>query len=427
MQKIFDKSKVLNYITAGIYLISAVIFIKQLSFYLWQFDIFNMKQVGAFLKYIATGKVFGSLKYISFIITFVGLCFITYAGIVISMNFEFLRIKPDAKSDDAEKSITQEALKNATLEVEKSITNTNEEEKKQEEVEVKENPVKSLQEISEERFAMYNGNNQDKTSLVKEELIEKEEIPLQNNEVGIPNSTEEDRAKLQAKIKEIMQRMKERREEEYLEIEQREDVQEDKKEKILEPVKFSQNSNLIDMNFKNISEKENAQMEQTLISSGFKLLSEIRIGSTGIDYLGVAKDKLVVVQLDTTEGNWFASEDKVEGNDAPVWFSELGNKISPVARAIEAKNNIAELINGKIDLPIETVACLSRSKVVNIPETIEDWEKLQVKVVQLEKSNDEMETLSSIEEIYPQQSQEEVDESVMNKLISILEKAEIPE
>lgn len=427
MQKIFDKSKVLNYITAGIYLISAVIFIKQLSFYLWQFDIFNMKQVGAFLKYIATGKVFGSLKYISFIITFIGLCFITYAGIVISMNFEFLRIKPDVKSDDAEKSITQEALKNATLEVEKSITNTNEEEKKQEEVEVKENPVKSLQEISEERFAMYNGNNQDKTSLVKEELIEKEETPLQNNEVGIPNSTEEDRAKLQAKIKEIMQRMKERREEEYLEIEQREDVQEDKKEKILEPVKFSQNNNLIDMNFKNISEKENAQMEQTLISSGFKLLSEIRIGSTGIDYLGVAKDKLVVVQLDTTEGNWFASEDKVEGNDAPVWFSELGNKISPVARAIEAKNNIAELINGKIDLPIESVACLSRSKVVNIPETIEDWEKLQVKVVQLEKSNDEMETLSSIEEIYPQQSQEDVDESVMNKLISILEKAEIPE
>ena len=343
------------------------------------------------------------------------------------MNFEFLRIKPNAKSDDAEKSITQEALKNATLEVEKSITNTNEEEKKQEEVEVKENPVKSLQEISEERFAMYNGNNQDKTSLVKEELIEKEEIPLQNNEVGIPNSTEEDRARLQAKIKEIMQRMKERREEEYLEIEQREDVQENKKEKILEPVKFSQNNNLIDMNFKNISEKENAQMEQTLISSGFKLLSEIRIGSTGIDYLGVAKDKLVVVQLDTTEGNWFASEDKVEGNDAPVWFSELGNKISPVARAIEAKNNIAELINGKIDLPIETVACLSRSKVVNIPETIEDWEKLQVKVVQLEKSNDEMETLSSIEEIYPTQSQEEVDESVMNELISILEKAEIPE
>jgi FtsZ-interacting cell division protein YlmF len=110
-------------------------------------------------------------------------------------------------------------------------------------------------------------------------------------------------------------------------------------------------------------------MEQTLISSGFKLLSEIRIGSTGIDYLGVAKDKLVVVQLDTTEGNWFASEDKVEGNDAPVWFSELGNKISPVARAIEAKNNIAELINGKIDLPIESVACLSRSKVVNMPQT----------------------------------------------------------
>ena len=87
---------------------------------------------------------------------------------------------------------------------------------------------------------------------------------------------------------------------------------------------------------------------------GFKLLSEIRIGSTGIDYLGVAKDKIALIQLDTTEGNWFASEDKVEGNNAPVWFSELGNKTSPVSRAIEARNNISELIKGEIDLPIET-------------------------------------------------------------------------
>ena len=117
MQKIFDKSKVLNYITAGIYLISAVVFIKQLSFYLWQFDIFNMKQVGAFLKYIGSGKIFNSLKYMSFIITFIGLCIMTYSGVILSMNFEFLNIKVDNQSDDNEKSITQEAIKNATIEV----------------------------------------------------------------------------------------------------------------------------------------------------------------------------------------------------------------------------------------------------------------------------------------------------------------------
>lgn len=432
MQKIFDKSKVLNYITAGIYLISAIVFIKQLSFYLWQFDIFNMKQVGAFLKYIGSGKIFNSLKYMSFIITFIGLCIMTYSGIILSMNFEFLNIKVDNQSDDNEKSITQEAIKNATLEVEKSNNKTNEEEK----TEQKEDTIKPLQEINEQRFAMYNANNTEKPVLSETEIVQQNEPNLKTNliqketlqnqiekEDENNDQAEEDRIKLQAKIKEIMQRMKERKEE----TENEKEILENKEEKVIEPTTISKKDSLIDMNFRNISEEENAQMEHTLISSGFKLLSEIRIGSTGIDYLGVAKDKILVVQVDTSEGNWFASEDKVEGNNAPVWFSELGNKTSPVARAIEARNNISELIKGEIDLPIETVACLTNSKVVNITEAQDDWDKSSVKVVQLNNDNEDIDVLSTLEDLYPFQSQEDIDENTMNKLISILEKAEIPE
>ena len=39
----------------------------------------------------------------------------------------------------------------------------------------------------------------------------------------------------------------------------------------------------------------------------------------------------------------------------------------------------------------------------------------------------DIDVLSTIEDLYPFQSQEDIDENTMNKLISILEKAEIPE
>ena len=96
-------------------------------------------------------------------------------------------------------------------------------------------------------------------------------------------------------------------------------------QKILTPMQFDELKKSSEMNFKNISQEQNTNIEETFISAGFKLLSEIRIGKTGIDYLAVSKSEIAILQLDTKDGNWMASEDKI-GDELPVWFSEEERK-----------------------------------------------------------------------------------------------------
>ena len=416
MNKFFDKSKIYNYIIAGIFLIIAIMFIKNMSSFIWNFDIFNKHQLFMFMKNIASGKTFSSGKQLSFLITFIGAVLVTFSGILIAMQ---LRFNEDLK---VEKSVENN---NQNTNEKPEITDTKTEEKVDENLNEVKKDISTIIPTLEEKYAMYNQSQNNNTK--PKNIAEKAE----NN---IPEETaenEEERVKLQNKIKEIMKKMKEKSESE---TEKTESNKKEKKssEKLLSKFEMPETLNAektekIDMNFKNISEEENIQMEHTLISAGFKLLSEIRIGSTGIDYLGVAKDKLAIVQLDTTDGNWFASEDMVEGNKTPVWFSETGNKISPVSRALEAKENIKNLL-GNTNLPIETVVCLTNSNIVNYEEFAEKWDKNNIKIVKLNESEEDIgNNIKTLTDIYPMHSQETISEESMNEIISILENAEIPE
>ena len=432
MSKILDKSKIYNYIVAGLFLFVSVMFIKNVASFIWNFDIFNKHQLFTFVKRIFRGKAFKSLKQLSFLITFVGFTCVVVSGVMIAMKLKFKKEVEEEKPESA-----------SNIEGETETSDTPVVEKVEEKVE--ENAL-------EKAFSMYDAKpvqDQILPEKVEENPVKKtEEMPFEKEEVNFEDDGEE-RLKLQNKIKEIMQKMKEKQEFEIAEnpAEKQEvvDVPAVEKSEISEAVEIPSKPSKIlekksflsvkneksELNFKNISEEKNMKMEHKLISAGFKLLSEIRIGSTGIDYLGVAKDKLVVVQLDTSEGNWFASEDKIEDGKAPVWFSEAGNKISPVARAIEAKNDIEQLLKDEINLPVEAVACLASSDVVNADEWKEKWKDMGVSVVKLDESEDDDENdfgeIDSLTQLYPVRSQEEIAEEDMNKIIAILEKAEIPE
>ena len=120
-----------------------------------------------------------------------------------------------------------------------------------------------------------------------------------------------------------------------------------------------------------------------------------------------------------------ASEDRID-DELPVWFSEEERKYSPVARAIEARDTIAELIDGKVDLPIKAYACLANSSVMNFFDIEDEWKRNEVEVLRL-SSNQTIDDIDTLEEKFAPSSVEEVDAKVMDTLIEILEKAELPE
>ncbi len=421
MEKIFDKSKICNYIIAGMFLVVSFWFIKEISYSLWKFDMFSLKHFLFLGEKIITGDAFVSLKYLSFIMVLSGSLFITYGGISITLNMDLKEIFK-RKENIEEESITSKALKNAKEAVK---------EDNQKEILKEEEKEKALP-IEDTKFSMYDNKEKavDIKEVIKPEVIKEEKIsesikeapkPI-NNQDNKEINDDEEREKLQAKIRETIEKMKKRTVEES-------EVEEVKSEKILKPF------NPIDispkkessMNFVKISEEDNSKMETTLISAGFKLLSEIRIGKTGIDYLAAAKDKLVVIQFDTTEGNWLASEDKMSGEDSPFWLSDMGNKISPISRVIEAKADIENLIKGEIDLPVKPIVCLSKSDVVNYFDVTTEWNEKGVEVVRLNDIDEDMSSIDKISSLFEPSSQEPIDEKDMEKLISILENAEIPE
>ncbi|MBR1544339.1 MAG: hypothetical protein IJ638_00130, partial [Alphaproteobacteria bacterium] len=91
MKKFFDKSKTYNYIVASLFLITAILFIKTMASFVWNFNMFNGKQLSTFLKYLFTGKSFSSGKQLSFIITFIGACLVATSGVLIAMQLKFTK------------------------------------------------------------------------------------------------------------------------------------------------------------------------------------------------------------------------------------------------------------------------------------------------------------------------------------------------
>ncbi len=404
-----NKEKSINYMLGLIVFCIALAIINKFAFNFWKFDIFNPKHYIYFAKYMLSGKILHSPKYISFLIVLCGTVTISYFAISESLKFDFSKY-----FQNNEKNTEKQPEPKKATSTEKQSSPAREEE------------ITPAQPQQDERITRYNiYNNPERvqdTTIINETIPQQRPAPQPEPKEDVNNSIDEEmeREKLQSKIKEVMERLKNKNNDT--------EVKEDKpsvEQKILTPMQFDNAKSNTEMNFKNISTEQNNMMEGILVGAGFKLLSEIRIGQTGIDYLGVSKDGISIIQLDTTNGNWMASEDDV-GNIMPVWFSEDKQKISPVARAIEAREAIKNLIKDKVNLPVKAYACLANSSVINYFDISDKWDEAGIDVLRL-PSNTTIDDIDTLDKKFQIGSQKEIDETTMDNLIEILEKAELPE
>lgn len=399
-----SKEKFINYVASVVAFFIALFIINKVAFHFWQFDIFNLKHYKYFGRFIASGRILKSPKYLSFLSVMLGACLVTYFSVVESFKFDFK--KYFKKDENLENVSVKEDVKEDMV--------------SKEEVKEEISPVKMIEDENIAKYDVYNNPERVKDTDIVREVPEPQYKIREEAKSSAEIDEEKEREKLQSKIKEVMERLKNKNTDE----EEEEPVKK-KEQSILMPIQFDKAKNDVEMNFKTITPEQNVVIEETLVSAGFKLLSEIRIGKTGIDYLGVSKSGITIIQLDTKEGNWMASEDNV-GGLMPVWFSEDKQKYSPVARAIEARNTISELIKGKLDLPVKAFACLANSSVMNYFDIQDEWKENNIEVLRL-SSNETIDDIDSFEEKFAPSSEEEVDEATMNTLIEILEKAELPE
>lgn len=407
-----NKEKSMRYVITGAVFLIALFIINKMAFNFWKFDIFNFNHYKYFGKFIASGRILKSPKYLSFLSVMFGSCLVTYFFVVESFNFDFSKFfKVEEAPLKVEEAPVQEEVKEETV-------------SKEDEKEAEISPAKAMEDEKLARYSVYNNPERVKEADIVREVYQPQPEIREEEPVVSEIDEDKEREKLQSKIREVMERLKNKEVDEAPKVEIENPAVMEEPE-IVPSGQFNEAESNTDMNFKGITPEQNSVMENTLVSAGFKLLSEIRIGKTGIDYLGVSKSGISIVQLDTTDGNWMASEDNV-GSVMPVWFSEDKQKYSPVARVIEAKNTISELMKGKVDLPVKAFACLANSSVMNYFDIQDKWQEAGVEVLRF-ASNKSAEDMDSFEEKFVPASEEEIDEATMNTVIEILEKAELPE
>ncbi|MDR1477043.1 MAG: hypothetical protein LBI17_02855 [Rickettsiales bacterium] len=409
----FDKEKLPNYILCAILAIVALILMRKTAMGLWRFDFARAKHLLGIGRLIITGKVLFSAKYLSFLAVMAGIAtaFFGLGSIALAADLKkFMPKKPKAEEKEKEKPAKSVSSK---PKAKKAAVQT------AQDVPIE---VRTYHPRAAAAYAQVDPEVARAPSPAYAAQPAPQPAALYN---PAPPSMDEvaERENLQKKIHEIMDKMK-----------AREDVESAAEQlataaqpagRILTPAKFDvpPARKASKMNFADIPPAANSEIEHFLIGANLKLLSEIRIGETGIDYIGVG-DAINVIQCFAPEGSWMASEDSI-GGGAPVWFSEDRNRTSPVARAIEAKYAVESLIRGKIDLPVRAYACMADGSVVNASDMEEEWKRLGVGVMRLDSNTSEA-ALEPMGAIFPPNSQPEIAEERMQELISILEAAESP-
>ena len=434
-----DKKYLLNYIVSAIFISVAVVFFYNLSAKIFGLDLLKGDHLYKLLKMITSGKMFLNLHNFSVFIGFIGFIFVLVGGVKLSMDIEY---KQDERIENTENFNDETTNKNFEVASQKLEIKDNE--KTDENIK---NDTKEP-EIQKNKFSIYDTPKGEK--VIETAPNKPDEIPVvpvvndvkketENTEKATQQEQEKqqkeksdftidealEREKLRNKIKEMVNKIdgdnnnpdvKEEKEEVENTLEPEKllskfDVSKIKGKETTttnETEKSTEKSEVLTaekvatkMNYETITEEQNMIFENVLIDAGFKLLSEIRIGDTGIDYLGISKEQIAIIQVDTQPGKWMANEEIIADNKHPLWYSENGNKISPFYRV---KNNT----------------------IVNMDEAEEIAKTQNIKILKLEDF-DGNEFIDNLNEQFEIDSQTEPDTKTLNKMITILEQAEIPE
>ena len=113
-------------------------------------------------------------------------------------------------------------------------------------------------------------------------------------------------------------------------------------------------------------------------NAGYQLIEGIKTSLQTLDFLAVAADRIYAVLIDKEPGDWLAEEEPFNG-EAPLWFSEVDHRVSPI---YELKQSVTEL-QGKIDASfpdkkIQAFMIEQKGNIINAEEMLRIWKELNV-------------------------------------------------
>ncbi len=118
---------------------------------------------------------------------------------------------------------------------------------------------------------------------------------------------------------------------------------------------------------------------------GYETINGATIRNTLVDFIGIAKEKIVLCLVDKEPGDWLADEERFN-DEEPLWFSESSHRISPVRKIDLARKVLREKFQAAgIAAEVKAYVIISIGNIINAEDMFEIWDGLNVKVTRIDR------------------------------------------
>jgi len=117
---------------------------------------------------------------------------------------------------------------------------------------------------------------------------------------------------------------------------------------------------------------------QLFTNAGYQLIDNIKTSLQTLDFLAIAGDRIYAVLIDKEPGDWLAEEEPFNG-EAPLWFSEVDHRVSPIYELKQSVTELQEKIKASLpDKKIQAFMIEQKGNIINAEEMLRIWKELEV-------------------------------------------------
>ena len=140
-----------------------------------------------------------------------------------------------------------------------------------------------------------------------------------------------------------------------------------------------------DVNTTEHNDSSHNPIYETLQQKGYDIITNITVGGTAIDFVGVSETDVCLCLVDKETGDWLADEELFNGED-PLWFSEDSHRVSPVKKASNTQKPVYNaLADAGFNMIIKPYVVIQTANIINADDMFETWENSGVEVTRINR------------------------------------------
>lgn len=122
-----------------------------------------------------------------------------------------------------------------------------------------------------------------------------------------------------------------------------------------------------------------------LTQKNYDVITNVRVGDTVIDYVGVSENDIYLCLVDKEAGDWLADEEMFNGEE-PLWFSESSHRVSPVCKLHNALPKVKDALEDEgFEQDVSALVVIQMANIINADDMFDIWNDLNIEVTRINR------------------------------------------